>query len=45
MQWRAASSVSTEEAVEQRTGEDRNERRARELGELLQELRVVLPEV
>ena len=29
--------------VEQGTGEDRNERRARELAELLQELRVVLP--
>ena len=31
--------------VEQGTGEDRNERRARELAELLQELRVILPGV
>jgi hypothetical protein len=31
--------------VEQGTGEDRNERRARELAELLQELRVMLPGV
>ena len=33
------------EVVEERTGEDRNERRARELAELLQELRVMLPGV
>ena len=32
-------------AVEERSGEDRNERRARELAELLQELRVMLPGV
>jgi hypothetical protein len=31
--------------VEERSGENRNERRARELGELLQELRVMLPGV
>ena len=31
--------------VEQGTGEDRNERRARELAELLQEVRVMLPGV
>jgi len=31
--------------VEERSGEDRNERRARELAELLQELRVMLPGV
>ena len=37
--------MNTEEVVEERTGEDLNERRARELGELLQELRVVLPGV
>jgi hypothetical protein len=41
----SASGMSTEEVVEERTGEDLNERRARELGELLQELRVVLPGV
>ena len=33
------------EVVEERSGEDRNERRARELAELLQELRVMLPGV
>ena len=37
--------MNTEEVVEERTGEDLNQRRARELGELLQELRVVLPGV
>jgi hypothetical protein len=31
--------------VEERTGEDRNERRARELAELLQDLWVMLPGV
>jgi Family of unknown function (DUF6328) len=31
--------------AEERSGENRNERRARELGELLQELRVMLPGV
>jgi hypothetical protein len=39
------SGVDTREAVEERAGEDRNERRARELAELLQELRVMLPGV
>ena len=37
--------MHTEELIEERSGEDRNERRARELGELLQELRVMLPGV
>jgi hypothetical protein len=37
--------MNAEEVVEERTGEDLNQRRARELGELLQELRVVLPGV
>jgi hypothetical protein len=39
------SRVDIGEVVEERTGEDRNERRARELAELLQELRVMLPGV
>ena len=39
------SGVEAGEVVEKRTGEDRNERRARELGELRQELRVMLPGV
>jgi Family of unknown function (DUF6328) len=42
---RTVGGVHIEEVVEQRTGEDRNERRARELAELLQELRVMLPGV
>jgi hypothetical protein len=37
---RTVGGVHIEEVVEQRTEEDRNERRARELTELLQELRV-----
>jgi hypothetical protein len=37
--------VDIGKVVEQGTGEDRNERRARELAELLQELRVILPGV
>jgi len=37
--------VDTGEVVEKRAGEERNERRARELAELLQELRVMLPGV
>ncbi len=37
--------MNTEELIEERSGENRNERRARELGELLQELRVMLPGV
>jgi hypothetical protein len=35
--------MNTEEVVEERTGDDLNQRRARELGELLQESRVVMP--
>ena len=37
--------MDTGEVVEKRAGEERNERRARELAELLQELRVMLPGV
>ncbi len=37
--------MDSEELIEQKTGEDEQERRARELIELLQELRVVLPGV
>lgn len=37
--------MSAEELVERKTGESEQERRARELAELLQELRVVLPGV
>jgi Family of unknown function (DUF6328) len=37
--------VDIGKVVEERTGEDRNERRARELAELLQEVRVMLPGV
>jgi hypothetical protein len=37
--------VDIGKVVEQGTGKDRNERRARELAELLQELRVMLPDV
>ncbi|MCA1728436.1 MAG: DUF6328 family protein [Actinobacteria bacterium] len=37
--------MDTEEEIKKKTGEDLNERRARELAELLQELRVVLPGV
>lgn len=37
--------MDTEERVDRGTGEEWNERRARELAELLQELRVVLPGV
>ncbi len=37
--------MSAEELIEERTGESEQERRARELIELLQELRVVLPGV
>lgn len=37
--------MGAEELIEKRTGEDEHERRARELIELLQELRVVLPGV
>jgi hypothetical protein len=37
--------MDAEEVIEQKTGEDEQERRARELIELLQELRVVLPGV
>jgi hypothetical protein len=33
--------MNTEQVFEERTGEDLNQRRARELGELLQELRMV----
>jgi hypothetical protein len=39
------SGVDFGEVVAERSGEDRNERRARELAELLQELRVMLPGV
>ena len=39
------SGVEIEGVVEERSGEDLNERRARELAELLQELRVILPGV
>ena len=42
---RTVGGVHIEEVVEQRTGEDRDERRARELTGLLQELRVMLPGV
>src|SRR5215210_2673113 len=45
MQRRAARGMSTEELIEEKTGESEYERTARELGELLQELRVVLPGV
>jgi len=37
--------MSTEELIEEKTGESEYERTARELGELLQELRVALPGV
>ena len=37
--------MASEELIEERTGESRYERTARELAELLQELRVVLPGV
>lgn len=37
--------MDTGEVVEKSTGEDRSERRAREIAELLQELRVMLPGV
>src|SRR3954454_10863655 len=37
--------MDTEEEIKKKTGEDLNERRSRELAELLQELRVVLPGV
>ena len=37
--------MGAEELIEKRTGEDDQERRARELAELLQELRIVLPGV
>ena len=37
--------MDAEEVIEQKTGEDEQERRARELIELLQELRIVLPGV
>jgi hypothetical protein len=37
--------MSTEELIEEKTGESEHERTARELGELLQELRVALPGV
>src|SRR5918995_5605654 len=37
--------MSTEELIEEKTGESEYERTARELGELLQELRVTLPGV
>lgn len=40
-----AESVRSGEGVERETGEDRRERTARELIELLQELRIVLPGV
>ena len=39
------SGMSTEELIEEKTGESEYERTARELGELLQELRVALPGV
>jgi hypothetical protein len=39
------SDKDAEELIEERMGEDKHERRARELIELLQELRVVLPGV
>src|SRR5918994_4284330 len=45
MQRRAARGMSTEELIEEKTGESEYERTARELGELLQELRVALPGV
>jgi hypothetical protein len=37
--------MDAEEQIEEKTGEDEHERRVRELAELLQELRVVLPGV
>jgi hypothetical protein len=37
--------MDAEERIEEKTGEDEHERRIRELAELLQELRVVLPGV
>jgi Family of unknown function (DUF6328) len=37
--------MDAEELIEERTGENEYERKARELGELLQELRVMLPGV
>ena len=37
--------METEKPIEERTGESRHERTAREIAELLQELRVVLPGV
>src|SRR5215217_1354065 len=37
--------MDAEEQIEEKTGEDEHERRIRELAELLQELRVVLPGV
>jgi hypothetical protein len=37
--------MDAEESIEERTGENESERGARELGELLQELRVMLPSV
>src|SRR5215218_1897468 len=45
MQSRVVSGMSTEELIEEKTGESEYERTARELGELLQELRVALPGV
>ncbi len=37
--------MDTEKQIEKKTGENEHERRTREMGELLQELRVVLPGV
>src|SRR5215210_6558940 len=45
MQRRAARGMSAEELIEEKTGESEYERTARELAELLQELRVALPGV
>jgi hypothetical protein len=39
------SGMDAEELIEERTGEDEHERQAREIAELLQELRVMLPGV
>jgi uncharacterized protein DUF6328 len=45
MQRSVVGGMSTEELIEEKTGESESERTARELGELLQELRVALPGV
>ncbi len=44
-QVRVWSAVDSEELIEEKTGETEHQRHVRELGELLQELRIVLPGV